>query len=74
MTFVITNLARWSNNEEHTPQSKIDCNVLSSWETLHQDIGGILSDEVSNIENTNQKAVLLAFKLVFGDNAICCCV
>jgi hypothetical protein len=53
-----------------TPENEVDSDIFASWELLHENIGGILSYEVSDIKDTDQQTKFLSHKVGLANNAI----
>lgn len=59
-----------AGGEDDTPQGKVDGEVFASGETLHKPIGGVLRNEVANVEQADQQAELLTGEMRLADDAV----
>jgi hypothetical protein len=62
--------SRSAGGEDDTPQSKVDGEVFSSGETLHEPIGRVLSKEIANVEQADQQAEFLTGEMRLTDDAV----
>lgn len=61
---------RASSGQDNTPADKVDGDVLAIWISLHKVIGWILSNEVTNVKDTNKKTELLTGKMSLLDQTV----